>query len=1451
MAQDRIDNLFASESWSAVYTAFTNISLKAYDFDNIREALLTYVAQTYPDKFNDYIASSEFIAVLDLVAYLGHSLSFRMDMNSRENFLDTAERRSSILRLAKNLGYQKNRPLNARGFMKISSVMTNQRLFDSDGKSLQSKKILWNDTNNDNWYDNFVTILNSALQYNTKTNSPAASSVVNGVQNNIHYVNENPKAKSVRYSFTGKVAGETRAFDAVRAEISDDLVTESEPNFLNNFSIISRDDSFGPSSDRTGFFVYAKAGQLKFKDLNYTSKVSNRIEQILDTDISNTDVWLQKIDSAGNYYSSVNILDNSTRDTAIYNYLRTGSSDIASIRTNDENRVEIVFPDGIYGNSAYGKYRIWYRIADNANFTVDRGEIKNASIVIPYIGEDDKPYLLTVTLQSTVDFTDNFVGENYYSVKRLAPKVYYTQDRMVNGQDYNILPLSLGSSVVTKVKSVNTTFAGKSRYFEMDDVTGHHSTISITGTDGSVYIEDDPIQLEMFFNLVTGDIDSFVRNDLTTAIIHPSMVNSYYYEYRYDASVNMTNIPYTTWERDSSDMSNNLKGTFDNFFSFTQGDSIRIGEEWYTVVRYVHSTNTITLDRVAPYGEILKERVKAYERVFVDSVIDSIKYHLSENFLNSFYLVYGFPYPEGGNNSWNIITDSDIASFNAELKELFDNWNLKIFVKYLPGIRTNESRFVISFVGKRIVFESNDQVKFYYSNGNTPVIDNSTNLAKTDMILINYAEGEYQETSNVVGTTSSSMTVGFGPVVNINHVNDTFDVSFACAGGPENMNFIQNNETYLNVAYTHYIVSPDCVEQLVTSPTNPIGTAENNYTVTFPLSLLGDTVYTQTEIVSNIDTIDTDELKISLHNVALYFGTDETGNTGNTGNVGNVGNVCGNVGNVCGDGVGNVGSGSYYGDIYTVLTSTDLEGVMGLHGKITMDYLDVAQNDGHFFFIDEDEMLEGKTLQTIENGERGTQTPVVSLESNVGGVQTFKFTFMNNDDFKFCLDDCDIYIKQKAYSEVTFVTTVDITASQLVFKTDTGKTITSEYFDLISSINDVYRVVFWSPDVPVGTVLDVFYNNVGDYELYRFHCRVKATFTDVDYTVYRDRTYSNVGSYVYGNYITPEGYVDNKKVRLMSKDISGNPNGLIDVFKDVEATDHLIIETYTLNGVEYTRVSEYAVVLEADTTLSNGIPPSARLAYDIDANVWYKKTDGIWAVLSGSGFTIPSAGELIYAGVTYQVVEGKTYVTDNYMSFRWDHYADRDKRIDPSTSNIIDVYVLSSDYVRKVNQWIASNFTTQIPSPPTTYELRAIMSSIQGKEAIADHVSYIPVKFKYIFGAYADEQNQAVFKVVKRKGTPYTDSEIKSMVSAKVNEYFAIDNWDFGDTFYFSEVAAYLHKELNEYIASVVITPKFANYDFADMLSINSEPYEIFLSVTTSADVKIIDSITKSELSGG
>lgn len=124
------------------------------------------------------------------------------------------------------------------------------------------------------------------------------------------------------------------------------------------------------------------------------------------------------------------------------------------------------------------------------------------------------------------------------------------------------------------------------------------------------------------------------------------------------------------------------------------------------------------------------------------------------------------------------------------------------------------------------------------------------------------------------------------------------------------------------------------------------------------------------------------------------------------------------------------------------------------------------------------------------------------------------------------------------------------------------------------------------------------------------------------------------------------------------------------------------------------------------------------------------------------------------------------------------------------------------------------------------------------------------VKFKYLFGSFAAAENQAVFKVVKKSGTSYSDSEIKTAVANAVNTFFDIDNWDFGETFYFSELAAYVHRTLPNYVSSIIITPKYQTGEFSNLLSISSEPTEIFLSLTSSADVKIISSIVAAELLG-
>ena len=134
---DRQNRLLVAEDWKRVYQSFKNADFKSYDFDNLRRTMVGYLRQNYPEDFNDYIESSEYLALIDLIAFLGQNIAFRVDLNARENYIELAERRESVLRLARLLSYNPKRNRAANGLLKIDAVSTTESIFDSNGFNLR------------------------------------------------------------------------------------------------------------------------------------------------------------------------------------------------------------------------------------------------------------------------------------------------------------------------------------------------------------------------------------------------------------------------------------------------------------------------------------------------------------------------------------------------------------------------------------------------------------------------------------------------------------------------------------------------------------------------------------------------------------------------------------------------------------------------------------------------------------------------------------------------------------------------------------------------------------------------------------------------------------------------------------------------------------------------------------------------------------------------------------------------------------------------------------------------------------------------------------------------------------------------------------------------------------------------------------------------------------------
>jgi hypothetical protein len=154
------------------------------------------------------------------------------------------------------------------------------------------------------------------------------------------------------------------------------------------------------------------------------------------------------------------------------------------------------------------------------------------------------------------------------------------------------------------------------------------------------------------------------------------------------------------------------------------------------------------------------------------------------------------------------------------------------------------------------------------------------------------------------------------------------------------------------------------------------------------------------------------------------------------------------------------------------------------------------------------------------------------------------------------------------------------------------------------------------------------------------------------------------------------------------------------------------------------------------------------------------------------------------------------------------------------------------------------------PVPSTSDQLRISYSgTLNPIKGLSDQIIYHPVKYKILFGTQADELYQATFKVVKNASTNISNAVIKTRVIQAINEFFALNNFDFGDTFYFTELAAYIHNELSPDLLTVVIVPNQSGQVFGSLFQISSASDEIFISGATVDDVAIIDALGANQLS--
>jgi len=83
-----------------------SIDYTSRDFDSIRADLENYARRYYPENYQDFNQASFGSLMLDTVSYIGDILSFYVDYQANESFLDSAVEYNNVIRLARQMGFR-------------------------------------------------------------------------------------------------------------------------------------------------------------------------------------------------------------------------------------------------------------------------------------------------------------------------------------------------------------------------------------------------------------------------------------------------------------------------------------------------------------------------------------------------------------------------------------------------------------------------------------------------------------------------------------------------------------------------------------------------------------------------------------------------------------------------------------------------------------------------------------------------------------------------------------------------------------------------------------------------------------------------------------------------------------------------------------------------------------------------------------------------------------------------------------------------------------------------------------------------------------------------------------------------------------------------------------------------------------------------------------------------
>jgi hypothetical protein len=460
-----------------------------------------------------------------------------------------------VVRLANLVAYTPKRNTAAQGYLKVFSVQTTENVTDFNGIDLANITVNWNDPTNFNWAEQFTAIINAALVDTQRVGRPGNRQTIVGVDTSEYSINLVPGFLPV-LPYTATVDGVNMPFEAVNAtSVGRDYVYEPAPQPNGIFNLLFRNDQLGFAAANTGYFFYFKQGVLQNQDFNLAERIPNRTVNINIEGINNQDRWLFQLDNTGTVASQWQYVESVY--AAAVEQLAPDQRKLFSVTSRANDQITLTFGDGVFSAIPVGLFRAYVRASNGLQYIINPEEMQSVVLPISYVSRSGQLQTITFTCGITSPVSNAQARETLDEIKQRAPARYYTQNRMVNGEDYNNFPFTLYNSII-KSKALNRASIGTSRYLDLVDNTGKYSSTNTFASDGAIW-EENQLPTFLFTWLTRNEVASVITNQIQPLLATTAFTQFYYANFiRPDLLVN--NL---TWHQ-STTLANETSGYFVN-----------------------------------------------------------------------------------------------------------------------------------------------------------------------------------------------------------------------------------------------------------------------------------------------------------------------------------------------------------------------------------------------------------------------------------------------------------------------------------------------------------------------------------------------------------------------------------------------------------------------------------------------------------------------------------------------------------------------------------------------------------------------------------------------------------------------------------------------------------------------------------------------------------------------